>query len=289
MSRRLLILGGTGMLGHQLWAQARERDAFVTIRRAVPPAAAELFRDDRVISGVDAYDFATAEAALDRVSPEVVINCIGLVKQLAEGKAPVPTLMVNALFPQRLAELCRARSVRLIHISTDCVFSGAAGPYTEESTPDADDFYGRTKLLGEVGGPCCLTLRTSIIGRELRDANALVDWFLLQEGRQVQGYRQALFTGVTTIELARTILRVVDHFPQLEGLYQVASAPVNKLDLLQLLARHYSMQVSIMPADVPRIDRRLDGTRFHDATGYVAPSWDAMVAELAAAPHWRPA
>ncbi|HTU99452.1 MAG TPA: SDR family oxidoreductase [Luteitalea sp.] len=289
MSGRLLILGGTGMLGHQLWAQARERDAFVTVRGSVPPGPADLFRDDRVIEGVDAYDVASAETALDRVSPKVVVNCIGLVKQLPEGKLPVPTLMINALFPQRLAELCRARHIRLIHVSTDCVFSGNAGPYTEQSSPDADDFYGRTKLLGEVAAPGCLTLRTSIIGRELRSAHALVDWFLLQAGRQVQGYRHALFTGLTTVELSRAILRVVDDFPALEGLYQVASDPVSKFDLLHLLARHYGTSVTIEPADEPRIDRRLDGTRFRTATGYVAPSWDTMIAELAGARHWRQA
>ena len=285
---RLLILGGTGMLGHQLWAQARALDASVTVRGSNPPAGLEEFYpQDRLVTGVDAFSFDSVVAAMDRVRPDVVVNCIGLVKQLAEAKSAVATLTVNALFPQRLAEHCQARGVRLIHVSTDCVFSGTAGPYDETSRPDADDLYGRTKLLGEVQGPGCLTLRTSIIGRELRSSHALVDWFLLQDGREVQGYRHALFTGLTTIELARVILRVTAQFPGLEGLYQVASAPISKHDLLHLLARQYGLDVRITPVDAPRIDRRLDGRRFQAATNYVAPAWDAMVAELAAAPHWH--
>jgi dTDP-4-dehydrorhamnose reductase len=225
--------------------------------------------------------------AIDRAGPDVVVNCIGLVKQLAEAKAPVPTITVNALFPQRLAELCQARGIRLLHVSTDCVFSGHAGPYDESSTSDAEDLYGRTKFLGEVHAPGCLTLRTSIIGHEIRGTHALVDWFLQQDGRDVQGYRHALFSGLTTIELARVMLRVIDEFPDLEGLYHVASSPISKLDLLQLLARHYKVKVQIHPADSPRIDRRLDGRRFQAATNYVAPAWDAMVAELAMSPRWH--
>jgi dTDP-4-dehydrorhamnose reductase len=285
---RLLILGGTGMLGHELWAQARPLDAFVTIRAGCLPAGLETYYPvDRLVTGVDAFAFESAVSAIERVRPDVVVNCIGLVKQLAEAKSPVATLVVNALFPQRLAEYCQSHGIRLIHISTDCVFSGSAGPYDESSTPDADDLYGRTKLLGEVHGRGCLTLRTSIIGRELRSAHALVDWFLGQNGGRVQGYRHALFTGVTTIELARVILRVAEKFRALDGLYQIASAPISKHDLLHLLARQYGLHVQITPVDAPRIDRRLDGRRFQAATDYVPPSWEQMVAELAASRPWQ--
>ncbi len=232
---KVLILGGSGMLGHQLWEVLSPRfDAFVSLRRATSFFTKELDQK-RIIAGVSAEDFDSVIQAFARVQPDVVVNCIGVVKQQGAAKDPVACLSINSLFPHRLARLCQAARSRLIHVSTDCVFSGKKGNYTESDFPDADDLYGRSKLLGEVQGPGCLTLRTSIIGRELHTKQGLIEWFLSNEGKTVTGYRNAIFSGLTTQALSDLIARLILEFPDLEGLWHVAAVPINKFDLLSLV------------------------------------------------------
>jgi dTDP-4-dehydrorhamnose reductase len=275
---RLLVLGGQGMLGHKLWqvAGARGLEAWATVRRAAGP----LMVPSHAVAPVDATDPDALSAALARVRPAVVVNCIGVVKQSSVVRDPVPTLMLNAVLPHRLAGLCEASGVRLIHISTDCVFSGRRGTYRESDAPDAEDLYGRSKLLGEVAAPA-LTLRTSMIGRELAGRHGLVEWFLAQPGH-VKGYRRAIFSGLTTLELARVIVDVVESHPRLEGLYHVAADAIDKFTLLGRIGEAFGHNVEIEPVDEPAIDRSLDGAAFLRATGRPVPSWDRMIGELAA-------
>jgi dTDP-4-dehydrorhamnose reductase len=279
----ILILGAGGMLGHRLWLTLRQRHTVVPTARhpsralveASPAGARE------IVTGVDASQFDSVVRAVADARPQVVVNCIGIVKQRPEAKDPIASLTVNALFPHRLASLCRAAGARLVHVSTDCVFSGARGRYVESDAPDADDLYGRTKLLGEVQGPGNLTLRTSIIGRELATGQGLVEWFLAQPGPDVPGYARAIFSGLTTHELSRVVSMVVERFPGLEGLYHVAADPIAKADLLALLNEAFACGHTIRPVDGPAIDRSLDGSRFRAATGWSAPSWPDMVREMA--------
>ena len=288
---RLLILGGAGMLGHKLWLTAAPRlETWATVRgpRALPGG----FPIDpaRIVAGVDASDFGTVERAFESVRPDVVVSCIGVVKQRDEAKDPIVSLTVNSLFPHRLAALCRAGGARLVHISTDCVFAGRTGGYREEDQPDATDLYGRTKHLGEVTGAGALTIRTSIIGRELATSQGLVEWFLGQAD-QAPGFTHAIFSGLTTVELSRVILREIESPTPLDGLYHVAASPISKYDVLLLLNRAFNRSVTIAPEDAVRIDRSLDGSRFMAATGYTPPAWPVMIDELAADPtpydRWR--
>jgi dTDP-4-dehydrorhamnose reductase len=278
---RTLILGGTGMLGHKLWQLWNSRpDVWVTVKR--PTGTHPLFDGERVVPDVDASAFGTLADTVSRLQPEVVVDCIGIVKQAAAANDAVTAIEINALFPQRLAVLCRSIGARLIHISTDCVFSGRVGAYTEASLPDADDLYGRSKLLGEVGGNGCLTLRTSMIGREItRPTHGLVEWFLAQRGGGVAGYRHAVFSGFTTAALAHVIDTVIREHRRLEGVYHVAAEPISKFDLLTMLNAAFTARVTIDPVDEPHIDRSLDGARFRAATGVIAPSWPEMVQQLA--------
>jgi len=279
----ILILGAGGMLGHRLWLACRERHQVVATARQSSRALAEAVPDAvrDLVPGVDASQFDSVVRAVAEARPEVVVNCIGIVKQRPEAKDPIASLTVNALFPHRLADLCRAAGARLIHVSTDCVFSGARGGYVESDIADADDLYGRTKLLGEVTGRGALTLRTSIIGREIGRGQGLVEWFLAQPGPSVPGYSRAIFSGVTTHELSRVVLMVVERFPALEGLYHVAAEPIAKSDLLQLLNDAYGCGHAIGAVDQPAIDRSLYGSRFRAATGWQAPTWPEMIHELA--------
>ena len=276
------------MLGHQLWRHFSARhETWVTLRRPVPELERlGLFSDKRVYSGIDVADFGALARVIRELKPDAVLNCVGIIKQLKAAKNAIQCLSINSLLPHRLAEVCEESGARLVLFSTDCVFSGKRGRYQENDFADAEDLYGRTKFLGEIAdAPHVITLRSSIIGREIGSAYSLVDWFLNQRAAHVTGYRGAIYTGFTTIEMARIVERVVGDQKQLHGLWQVASEAISKYDLLRLLRDSYGLSVEIDPADEPACDRSLIGTRFNEATGYLPPSWSAMVAELAALPH----
>jgi dTDP-4-dehydrorhamnose reductase len=280
---RILVLGGNGMLGHKLWQVFRDRfETFVTVRRPLDPAWENVIFDlPRVVGGASAEEVGSVRRALEAVRPDAVVNCIGIVKQAAAAKDPVPSITVNSLFPHQVAELCRAEGTRLLHVSTDCVFSGRQGGYTEEDVPDPIDLYGRSKLLGEVSGPGSLTIRTSIIGRELDSSNGLVEWFLAQDGGSVSGYTGAIFSGLTTAALAEQLARVLEEHPELEGIRHVAAEPIGKYDLLCLLKQAYELDVGVNPDDAVVIDRSLDGSTFERETGLVAPEWADMIEAMA--------
>jgi dTDP-4-dehydrorhamnose reductase len=228
---------------------------------------------------VDAEQPDSLASALAEHRPDVVINCVGLVKQLAKAEAPLSALPINALLPHRLSTLCSLLGARLVHFSTDCVFSGTRGAYLESDAPDAQDLYGRSKLLGEVDAPHAVTLRTSIIGHELRGAHSLIGWFLAQGG-PVSGYTRAVFSGLPTVTMARLVRDYVLPHPNLHGLYHVSAAPIDKDALLRLVAAAYDKQIEILPDAKVAIDRSLDSTRFRKATGFAPAPWPDLVAEM---------
>ncbi len=279
---KALILGGSGMLGHKLWqVLAPQLDAYVTFREAFPTyEKVGLFDPSHSRCLVSVDDIRSVENVIEELQPEVVINCIGIVKQSDEVRDPITSIKVNSLFPHQVARICRKTQRRLIHISTDCVFSGRKGNYTEEDLADADDTYGRTKCLGEVGSKGCMTIRTSIIGRELQRSYGLIEWFLSQSGMSVYGWKRAIFSGLTTIEIARVVARVVQDHPELEGVWHVASNPISKFDLLSLVKAVYDLDVEIIPDYEEVIDRSLNADRFQKATGYAPPTWQDMIEEM---------
>lgn len=279
---RILILGGDGMLGHRLLASWRDRhEVRVTLRQDLAAyRESGLFGPENAYTGVDARAMDRLAEVFAEARPEAVINAVGIVKQRADANAAIPSIEINALLPHRLAVLCRATGARLVHVSTDCVFSGRKGGYTEDDTPDAEDLYGRTKLLGEVAEANAITLRTSMIGTQIVRKTGLVEWFLAQRGR-IRGYRQAIFSGFTTIELARIIEFVLTRLPAVSGVYHVSSDAISKHDLLALLNERLGLGVDISPDDDFVCDRSLDSTRFRRLSGYRPPDWPAMVDELA--------
>lgn len=279
MGLTFLVLGASGMLGNAcLKVLGRPGDVVRgTVRssgtiRHMPEALR-----DRVMPGVDAGDFDSVTRAIETVRPDIVINCIGMVKQLAGSADPLTALPLNALFPHRLQRLCAVAGVRLVHVSTDCVFSGERGGYLESDRPDADDLYGVSKRLGEVDAPNAVTLRTSIIGHELDGARSLIDWFLSQTG-PVDGFTRAIFSGVPTVELARIIRDFVAPNPQLRGLYHVSAEPIDKYSLLKLVAQTYGHAIPIRPSERVVIDRSLNSDRFRAETGYAPPAWPDLIA-----------
>jgi dTDP-4-dehydrorhamnose reductase len=277
MAPTALVFGGTGMLGHRMVAALAEtHDVHATVRDT------RLAREAGLRATLHALDVADggAGAVLGAVAPELVVNCVGIVKQLDEAKHPIPSIRVNALFSHELAEACARAGARLVHVSTDCVFSGELphpGAYTESDAPDARDLYGRSKLLGEVAAPA-LTLRTSIIGPELRRGTGLYEWFRGQgDGAVVHGFRHAWFSGLTTDAFARVVVEVAQEHLELSGLYHVSGDPISKHDLLVGLRDALGARCEIVGVDEPRVNRVLDSSRFRQRTGISIPSWEEML------------
>ncbi|HEX9190826.1 MAG TPA: SDR family oxidoreductase [Candidatus Deferrimicrobiaceae bacterium] len=282
-SPRVLVLGATGMLGHVLFSRLSGRAEFA-VSATVRDAAGldRWFPPDllgRIRGGVDAERFDTVARVLEETRPDVVVNCIGIIKQLPLAKDPVVSITVNALFPHRLARACAEAGARLIHVGTDCVFSGEKGNYRESDHPDATDLYGRTKWLGEVESPHCVTLRTSIIGHELSGRHGLIEWFLAQEG-SVRGFARAVFSGFPTVELAGIVAERVIPNEGLSGLYHVSSEPISKFELLHLVREQYGRKIRVERDEAFACDRSLDSSRFREATGYQPPPWPAMVSRM---------
>ncbi len=290
---RILILGGNGMLGHKLWQSFQNRfETWATLRSGFHDYESyALFDPLRTLSGVEVQSFDQIVRAVETAHPEVVINAIGVIKQSPAAGDPVISLTVNSLFPHRLSALCQAVGTRLIHISTDCVFSGRKGRYTENDMPDAEDLYGRSKLLGEVTGSHCLTLRTSIIGRELKSAHGLLEWFLSHRRGQVQGYTNVFYTGFPTLMLAGIIADLIERHPDLSGLYHVSSDPISKYELLCLIRDSFQIPIEVEPFPDIHIDRSLDSSRFRAATGFEPLPWHEMVRAVVTDPtpyeEWR--
>jgi dTDP-4-dehydrorhamnose reductase len=281
-----VVLGGAGMLGHKMFQLLRERfnGAFCTVRedmREPPFDRVELLQGDDVAPDVDVTDFSTLEAILSAFRPEYVVNCVGVIKQRAEAVSPIPSITINSLLPHKLAQMAARWGGRVIHFSTDCVFSGKRGGYTEEDPSDGEDLYGKTKFLGEVAVANALTLRTSIIGRELTEHRSLLDWFLAQNQKTVRGYRRVIYSGVTTNYLAELVASIIQEHPGLNGLYQVASEPISKYDLLCLLREAYRLEVRIEPDDLEVSDRSMRCDRLREAIAYKCPPWPVLARQLA--------
>ncbi len=270
------------MLGHRaVQTLSKSCETWVTARKPFSALSHYgIFDPERTICGVDAMNLDAIDSVIKEIQPDAVVNCIGIVKQHALAKDAVASLTINSLLPHRAARACERIGAKFIHVSTDCVFDGKKGNYTLSDTPNAEDLYGRTKWMGEVADHGALTLRTSIIGPELESHTGLLDWFLSQTG-PVKGYTQAFFSGLTTHELSRVIVDLIANDRNLTGLYQVAGSAISKHDLLILIRDAYGRSTEIVPDDAVRIDRTLDGGSFVEATGYCAPTWSEMIAEIA--------
>lgn len=276
---KIMVIGATGMLGNAMIRVLSEKTDWQVFGTARSESAKRFFTSGiaaRLIFGVDVEQQDSLIKAFSQIRPDVVINCVGLVKQLVEADDPLLAIPINALLPHRLARLCDLAGARLVHMSTDCVFTGEKGNYRESDPSDADDLYGKTKLLGEVVYPHTVTLRTSIIGHELQSAHGLVGWFLSQQER-CNGFTRAIFSGLPTVVLAQVIRDVVIQHPNLSGVYHIAAQPISKYDLLKSIASVYRKSIEIIPDDRLVIDRSLNADLFRAATGYVAPEWTALI------------
>jgi dTDP-4-dehydrorhamnose reductase len=280
---KILVLGAYGMLGHKLFTRLdKDFEIYGTCRELKANESwSWMFPAKKMFPWVRAEEPGTVLTPIRKVRPDVVVNCIGIVKQLDAANDPIQTITINALFPHQLAQICEKEHARFIHFSTDCVFSGKKGFYKPTDLTDAEDIYGTAKALGEVNKKGCVTIRSSIIGRELGTRNGLLEWFLSQQGKKVQGYSKTIYSGFTTIEMSNIVRMIIDKHPELSGIVQVASKPISKYDLLNLIKKEMNLDIKIEPESEHRIDRSLDGSAFNKLTGYAPPSWGSMIEELA--------
>lgn len=274
---KILVLGATGMIGNVVFKTLSSKyEVWGTIRSSI---GKEFFSDalqQRLISKVDVLEEDLLIDLMNEVKPDVVINCIGLTKHLKGSDDPLISKTINSLYPHRLVNICSIIGARLIHISTDCVFSGRKGNYSENDPSDAKDIYGKSKFLGEVSYLGTITLRTSTIGHELSSAYGLLNWFLSQDG-QCKGFSRAIFSGITTVELARVIRDIVILRTDLSGLYQLSGQPISKYELLKIISKEYKKPIDIIKDDQFVIDRSLNSIKFNNATGYVAQDWPELI------------
>ena len=276
---KVLVVGASGMIGSTVLRVLSEKSDWQVFGTVRDERVKRFFSEaigKRIRAGVDVEEQHSLINVLDQVRPDVVINCAGLTKHKLEAEDSLVSIPINALVPHQLAELCKLVDARLVHVSTDCVFSGEKGGYVESDPTDARDAYGKSKALGEVDDPHAITLRTSTIGYELQSKFGLLDWFLSQ-GASCKGYTRAIFSGLPTVVFAQIIRDVVIPHKELSGLYHVAAQPISKFNLLKLIADVYGKSINIEPDDTLVVDRSLDATRFFRATGYVAPEWPELI------------
>lgn len=280
---KVLVVGTSGMLGHKVVATLSRRfEVAATARNRLPVDPQKLgVKPEQIHYGVDVENPDSIMEIMQRIKPDVVVNCVGIIKQLAQANDPIKCLTINSLLPHRLAVMCSLMNARLIHISTDCVFAGKTGMYKESDPSDAQDLYGRSKFLGETAAPNAITLRTSIIGHELGTNFSLVDWFLSQQGKTTRGFKWAFFSGLTTLALSNVIADVIEKHQNLTGLWHVAVDRIDKDTLLNLIKERYDANIEIIPEDdQPLLDRSLDASRFNQATGYQPQPWPELIDQM---------
>jgi dTDP-4-dehydrorhamnose reductase len=278
----VLVLGAYGMLGHRLLLELDSRYDVSGIARSLRKWDAPIMKQlsaMNIIPGVNALDLDSVRSTIVQHRPDVVVNCIGIVKQIQSARDPITSITINSLFPHQLAKIVNEIGSQMIHFSTDCVFSGKEGGYTQNSNPDPVDLYGRSKLLGEVGERA-ITIRSSLIGREIGTKNGLVEWFLSNHGKSVKGFRKAIFSGLTTHEMAKVVEMLIDKRPIVNGVWQVASDPISKFELLKIINEDYRAGIVIAPDDQVHCDRSLNGELFVQATGYRPPNWNDMIKSM---------
>ena len=279
--KRLLIIGASGMLGHKLFiyfSKLENFDTYGLVRNKNILSKNELLDNKKIIEIEILKDY-NLRNIIHRISPNVVINCAGIVKQNPLIKNTSLTIELNSLFPHNLNLICKKEGCKLIQFSTDCVFSGNKGNYRESDFADSRDIYGRTKFIGEVIDKNCLTIRTSFIGDELNNRWGLLNWFLSQKNT-IKGFKNAIYSGLTTLEICRVIEKFIIPNEELNGLYHISSKPIDKLSLLVLIREIYEKDINIEKDILIINDKSLDCQKFKNYTGYEPIEWDKAIREL---------
>ena len=279
---KVLILGSTGLLGNNLlkyFSIKSNFECFGIVRKNSDKKKLKYIKNIKLYK-IDFNKPGNIRKVFDRIKPNIIINCIGVIKQVVNSNMNSEIIKVNSFLPHFLSELVNENNkIRLIHFSTDCIFSGLKGNYLEKDIADAKDIYGVSKMLGEVNYPNALTLRTSIIGHELKTKHSLLNWFLSQK-KSIKGYKNAIFSGLTAPEIARVLIKYVFPNRKLKGIYHLSGKPISKFDLLYIVKKVYKKKIKIMPDLETKINRSLNSGLFKKVTGYKPPTWNKLIQEM---------
>ena len=283
---RILILGANGLIGHTLWEQfSGKYDTFATVRMPKSELVryTSIFNSDKVIDRIDINELSQLKGVLKTLKPDYILNCTGITKRRNEINQVETALTINSIFPHKLAQWCLENGSRSINFSTDCVFHGENGDYNEQSITTAEDNYGRSKAFGEVKDNAnSLTIRSSFIGRELLYKSELLEWFISQNGKTVKGFKNAMYSGVSTIYMSKVVSHIIDNYPALHGLYQLApEQPISKYDLLHIARKSFGLNIEIVPEEDFVSNKSLNGTKLKNKINIEVPTWQSMMDELA--------
>jgi len=280
---KILILGGNGMIGHKIFQVLNEdfKNTWVLIRKKKRDLPYVNLFNSNIIEGFELEDEKTLFSFLDNFNPDIIINAVGITIRRGVNEKISKSIFINSLLPNLLEDwVDRMPNKRLIHLSTDCVFNGELGSYNEESIPNATDIYGRTKILGEVKGSNTITLRSSMIGRELENFTELFEWVISQKGNRIKGFNNAIYSGITTIRMARYIKLIIMNFPKLSGLFNVSSEPISKYNLIKLLNKNFDLNLTIEIENSYKTNKVLDSGKFFNLISLSTPTWEDLIIEL---------
>ncbi|CDG15874.1 dTDP-4-dehydrorhamnose reductase family protein [Xenorhabdus doucetiae] len=282
MSKKILIIGANGMLGGSLLRHFSSCENYEVLGSTRNENSAQKLKKqgfDNIIPGISLESTENIDKLISEFKPDFLFNCVGIIKQLDSSKNHIESIEINALLPHKLAKICTKNQTKLIHFSTDCVFSGKNGLYKETDIADASDLYGKSKLLGEVLYDGHITLRTSIIGHEIDTCHSLVDWFLYQN-KAINGFSKAIFSGLPTCYVAEILEEYVLPNQSLAGLYHLSVDPINKYELLKLVNSIYNKNCNIYESKELVIDRSLDSSLFREKTGFIPEDWNSLIRKM---------
>lgn len=275
----ILILGANGLVGNEIFRYLSFNSEWNIFGAVRSDSYISLYPDHSKKNILIFSDFLNDDSLSDFLklsNPDIVINAVGVTKHRPDSENILKMVPINALFPHRLDYICKSLSIRLIHIGTDCVFSGDKGNYLESDLSDARDLYGKSKALGDLYNPGPVTLRTSFIGHEMNSKLGLVEWFLSQKG-VCKGYSKAIFSGFPASYFALILQKYIIPNKNIRGLFHIASEPITKFDLLNIIANVYKIDIKIEKDDLLTINRSLNADLFNKLTGFVPPKWPELI------------
>ncbi len=279
---KILLIGANGLIGYNIFRnliKSKEFNIFLLVRsKKNINNFYRSFHFDKLIELKEFKNTSLLESFLKELKPSIVLNCAGITKHSPNIKNISEVLYINSIFPRNLSEICSALKIRLIHLSSDCIFSGSSGMYKDKSFPDANDLYGISKALGEIDKENHLTIRTSTIGHEAQTSYGLLNWFLKQ--KECKGYKNAIFSGPTTLELSKILKDLIIPNQHLSGVLNISSDPIDKYSLLKLIKDTYSLDTVINKCSEVRINRSLNSEKFRTMTNYSVKSWGNMIREM---------
>ena len=274
---RILILGADGMIGHKIAQSLEDFELILASRKSISLKSIGIIKGKMVLHNLitDSLDLL-----LDSTTPDIIINCAGITTRRGVEDNIVNTGLLNSELPHKLDSWANLNSKKLIHFSTDCVFSGNRGNYLDNDFADADDIYGKSKALGEVDSPNTLTLRCSMIGRELYNFTELFEWLLKNKNKKIEGYSNTFYSGITTVRMGIILNQILKKNLNLSGIYNISSTPISKFDLLIKLSNAFNLNVEVKQNTNNKSNKVLISEKFTEITGIYPPNWDDLISEF---------